>query len=104
MKLNVLGVKRIKGISSEAKGSNPFDMCMLFGLVPVENGGSKNVKISGYGFETAEMKLQPEAMESFAGLKFPCVLELETDSVPFMGKFETVVCGYKPLPAAVKAA
>lgn len=98
MKLNVLGVKRISGI---AKNGNEFDMCNLLGIVPVQVGGGKTVRIEGYGFEVAELPLEQAALHLFSALKFPCVLDLETDSRPYMGKLETFVVGIVP---AVKAA
>lgn len=99
MKLQVLGVKRIHGTSS--KTGNDFDMCNLFGIVPVQTGSGKSTKVEGYGFETAELPLDPLALHQFANLKFPCTLELITDSRPYMGKLETFVTGFQPL---VKAA
>ena len=102
MKLNVLGVKRISGVS--AKSGNDFDMCNLLGIVPVQIGGGKSVRVEGYGYEVAELPLEAAALALFAGIKFPCILELETDSRPYMGKLETFVTGIKPGPAAVKAA
>lgn len=101
MKLNVLGVKRIKGTN---KAGNEFDMCHLLGMVPLQAGGSATVSITGHGFEVAEMPLAPEAMASFASLRFPVILELDTDVRPFMGKLETFVIGYVPLSPSVKAA
>lgn len=102
MKLNVLGVKRIKGTSS--KSGNEFDMCHLLAVVPFQAGGSANVNITGYGMEVAEMPLAPEAMASFASLKFPVNLELDTDVRPYMGKLETFVVGFVPPSPSVKAA
>lgn len=100
MKIHVIGVKRVKGTSS--KTGNDFDMCRLFGMVPITAGGSAKTSVSGFGFEVAEMELDPEAIDTFAKVSFPAMLDLETDSRPFMGKFETVVVGYKG--PAVKAA
>lgn len=91
MKLNVLGVKRISGNS--AKTGNDFDMCNVFGIVPLQIGGGKSVKVEGYGYEVAELPLDPAALPLFASVKFPAVLELETDSRPYMGKLETFVTG-----------
>lgn len=93
MKLHVLGVKRISGTSS--KTGNEFDMCNLVGIVPVQTGGGKSTRVEGYGFETAEVPLEPEALPQFAGIKFPAQLDLETDSRPYMGKLETVVTGIR---------
>lgn len=91
MKLQVLGVKRISGKSS--KTGNDFDMCNLIGVVPVQTGTGKSTAIVGYGFETAEVPLDPEALPQFSAVKFPTLLDLETDSRPYMGKLETFVTG-----------
>jgi hypothetical protein len=99
MKLNVLGVKRIEG-NAKATG-NPFDMCRLFAAVPIEIATGK-VNVSGFGFELAEISLDPAALDQFRGVKFPAVLDCTSDSRPFRGKLETVITGF--LAAAVKAA
>lgn len=90
MKLNVLGVKRISGTS---KSGNEFDMCHLYGIVPLQTGGGKSVKVEGYGYEVAELPLDPSALPAFASVKMPAMLELETDTRPYMGKLETFVTG-----------
>jgi hypothetical protein len=101
MKMRVLGVKRIKGDKAKSSG-NPYDICRLFGMVPVETFNKEGMSISGAGYEIAEISLDPEALPQFLGLTYPAALDLETDSKPFMGKFETIVVGYRPLQ--VKAA
>lgn len=100
MKLTVLGVKRIQGLA-KASG-NPFDMCRLMAMVPIDVTSGEKLTVTGHGFELAELELDPAAMGQFAGLKFPTTLDLSTDSRPFRGKFETVVTGF--LAPAVKAA
>jgi hypothetical protein len=103
MKLNVLGVKRIHGTSS--KSGNDFDMCNVFGIVPVQTGGGKSTKVEGYGLEVAELPLDPACMDQFKQWegKYPLQLDLETDSRPYMGKLETFVIGVKEV-AKVRAA
>lgn len=91
MKLNVLGVKRIHGVSS--KTGNEFDMCNLMASVPVQLGGGMSTKVEGFGFEVAEIPLDPAALPLFREFHFPLVLDLETDSRPYMGKLETFVVG-----------
>ena len=97
MKIQVLGVKRIKGIA-KATG-NEFDMCHVYGMVPIEAGGGGKVVVSGFGFEVAEMRLDPECLPEFAKVKLPALLDLKTDMTPFMGKFETIVIGFEVVPA-----
>lgn len=96
MKLNVIGVKRIQGKSS--KTGNDFDMCRIFALVPVTALSGKT-NIQGFGFELAEMELDPAALSSFSRISFPAMLELETDTRPYMGKLESVVTGFAPVAA-----
>jgi len=98
MKLHILGVKRISGT---AKTGNEFDMCNVLGIVPIQTGGGKTVRIEGFGFEVAELPLEQSAMPLFSGMKFPCIVDLETDSRPYMGKLETFVVGISPSAKAV---
>lgn len=104
MKINVLGVKRIHGTSG--KTGNQYDMCNVLCVVPIEQADSKNMKLEGHGFDCVELALDPKAIPLFAGLKFPSVLDLETDSRSFMGKLETFVVGINGQSAVspVKAA
>lgn len=102
MKLTVLGVKRVQG-TAKATGQ-PFDMCRLIAMVAIESGGGKSVSVTGHGYEVAEINLEVAAMGQFAGVKFPQQLELLTDSRPFRGQFETVVTGFVPPVAGVRAA
>lgn len=101
MKLNVIGVKRIQGKSS--KTGNDFDMCRIFALVPISPLSGKT-NIQGFGFELAEMELDPEALLSFSRVSFPAMLELQTDTRPFMGKLESVVTGFTPVSASAPKA
>jgi len=99
MKLNVLGVKRVKG---KAKSGSDFDMCRLFAMVPIDPVHSEKIDITGSGFELAEMELDPAALLSFSSLTFPVEIELQTDTRPYRGKLESVVTGF--LPVKVQAA
>lgn len=100
MKLTVLGVKRIEG-NAKTTG-NPFDMCRLFAMVPIEvTGAGSKVTVHGFGFELAEVNLDPDALPKFKDVRFPAQLELLTDSRPFRGKLETVVTGFAAAARAV---
>lgn len=100
MKLLCAGVKILNGIG-KASGQ-PFSMPRLFGLVPVENFKKEKVQAEGYGFEVSEIELDPACLPAFAKINFPATLDLETDVMPFMGEFKTVVVGIRS--PAVKAA
>lgn len=97
MKMLVAGVQRIAGV---AKGSgNPFDMCNVACLVPVEIVNGK-MQINGNGFKVTELPCDPEALKQFMQIPkeaFPLELELETDVRARAGKFETIVVGCKPV-------
>jgi hypothetical protein len=101
MLFQVVGVKRIVGIA-KASG-NPFDMCRLYALVPIESGAGK-ITVTGSGFEVGEMDLDPDAMPAFAAVTLPARLELKTEQAFRMGEFRTVVTGFEPIKSAVKAA
>lgn len=99
MKLQVIGVKRVQG-TAKATGQ-PFDMCTLYAIVPIERVSNGKLEVTGAGFELAEVSLEAEALAAFKTVKFPAVLELHTDSRPRFGKFETVVTGFTPVASPV---
>ena len=101
MRVQVIGVKSIAGTSS--KTGNPFEICNLFAIVPIQAGGSGTVKVVGHGLEVAEIPLDPSAISAFAGLPFPLFLDLKTDARPYMGKLETFVTGFAPVQQAKAA-
>lgn len=98
MKLTVIGVKRIKG--DKSKAGNPFDICMLFALVPIEMVSNEKMQVTGGGFELAEIPLDTDAIPAFQKLSFPVQLDLQTDTRPRFGKFESVVTGFTPVAKA----
>ena len=91
MKTQVLGVKRMHGIAKES--GNPFDMASIFVIVPIESTKSERFSIEGFGYETGEMPLEPEALKQFENFKFPCALELTLEPVLYKGKISQVVTG-----------
>lgn len=90
MKLQVLGVKRVSGTS---KAGSAFDICSLIATVPVDVTANQKITVQGFGYEVAEIPLDPGCMSQFASVKFPAALELNTDTRPFHGKLETFVSG-----------
>ncbi len=103
MRVRVCGVKRVEGKAKES--GNPFDMCRVLVLVPVETVSSDKVRITGYGYELGEMELAPEALAEFSGLTFPADVELRTEQKFFRGEFKTVCAGVSVAPAkSAKAA
>ncbi len=93
MKAQILGVKHISGISKE-KGT-PFEICNALIALPIENVSNASVKITGYGFDVSEMGVLPEALPQFAGLKFPCPVELVLELANYRGKVDTVISGIR---------
>lgn len=101
MKILVAGVQRIAGTSS--KSGLPYDMCNVICLVPVEAVANAKMNLTGTGYKVMEIPLDPVCLPTFAGHKFPCVLDLDTEPRPRSGKVETVVTGIAAA-AALKAA
>lgn len=101
MQIQVIGVKRVQG-NAKATG-NPFDMCRLYALVPIEPGAGK-VTITGFGLECGEMELDPGALPEFAKIQLPARLELKTEQKFIMGEFRSIVVGFEPVKVSVKAA
>lgn len=102
MKLNVIGIKRIKG--DKSKAGNPYDICSLFAMVPIETAANDKLTITGQGYELAEMPLDPESMYLFDKVKFPQELNLTMDSRPRFGKFESVCVGFEVVTPKLSAA
>lgn len=97
MKLQVLGVKRVSGTS---KAGSAFDICSVIAMVAVDVAANEKIQVVGYGFEVAEIPLDPACLPQFASCKFPSSMDLKTDTRPFRGKLETFVTGIEGAPAA----
>lgn len=94
----VAGVQRIAG-TAKASG-NPYDMCNVSCLVPVEIVNGK-MQINGVGFKVTELPCDPACLSDFMAIpknEFPLELDLVTDVRARAGKFETIVVGCKVLP------
>lgn len=92
MKMNVLGVKRVKGIA-KASGAD-FDMHMVVVRVPIEKRQAtekSKLMVDGAGFETAEIDLAPESLPAFLALegRYPLDLDLSMDQRFHMGQLKT---------------
>lgn len=100
MRLNIIGIKRIKG--DKSKAGNPYDICSVFGLVPIEISSSEKMQVSGNGYEIAEVPFDPQLfdMPAFGTLKFPQLIDLKMDSRPRFGRFESIAIGYEVAPKA----
>lgn len=91
MKVTVIGVKRVKGVS--AKNGSDFDMGMVMVLAPIDPVNNAKLQVSGHGYEVAEMALDPQAVEQFSGMRFPSEIELLTEARARQGQYVTYVVG-----------
>lgn len=91
MQVTVLGVRRMQGVGKVSK--QPYDMATLLVMQAIRPFSKEGLNISGYGFEPSEVSLKSEALEQFAGFKFPVVLDVETDMENRGGKLQPVVVG-----------
>lgn len=91
MQVTVLGVRRMQGVGKASK--QPYDMAALLVMQSIRPFAKEGLNISGYGFEPSEVALKSEALEEFAGCKFPCVLDVETDMENRGGKLQPIVTG-----------
>lgn len=101
MKLFCAGIKRGHGVGKESK--NPYDMMNMLTLAPIQTGKMGGMTVEGYGFEQIEMPVMSEAVvAACATVKFPCVLDVETELRPYQGQYKTSIVGFSA--PAVKAA
>ncbi len=99
MKAHVIGLVRIEGVSAKSGTLKPYDMPRLLILQPVEIAGKEDTQTgtryskSGFGFESAEIDLDPSSIPRFADVKFPAVLELEIGQRMQFGKLASICTG-----------
>jgi len=93
MQAMVTGVSRMKGVGKSSK--QPYDIAKLFVLQPVKPVSRENMELSGFGFETAEISMRPDALTQFEGVKFPANLDLVTDMEARGGVLLPIVVGVK---------
>jgi hypothetical protein len=92
MQALVLGIVHRRGVSK--KSGQAYDFATLLTLRPVQPVATEKFTQTGHGFEVVEAKADPAAVASFAGIKFPGMVDLETDSrVSQFGELELVVTG-----------
>lgn len=97
MKLHVIGVSRMTGISQ--KTQKPYDMAKLLCLQEVQVTAKEHFQRAGFGFEVCEVDLDPTALSQFSQVKFPVVLECRTDNVMRYGKMQSLVVGLDKVAA-----
>lgn len=100
MKVHAIGVMRMSGIGKDS--GKPYDFAQLVVLNPIEPAAKDNFNLVGYGFETSKLDMKVDAVRSFAGVSFPCVIEVQTEEELGRNGIRTVVAGFTAVP--VKAA
>lgn len=98
MKVMVFGVMRMQGRS--AKTGAAYDMSRLYVASSIQPKATEAYVREGAGFESAEVELDPAAMPVFVALKYPIVLDLETDMRLQGGKLVPCVTGIAQKAAA----
>lgn len=92
MKALVSGIVHRKG-TAKATGQE-YDFTRLLTLRPVEPLLSDRMTVRGHGYQEVEVAADPACLPQFAGLKFPCEVDLVTDARPGrFGQLELVVTG-----------
>jgi hypothetical protein len=82
MKVLVLGVSRMHGLSQKSVPPKPYDMCRLSYATPLQLVEGANRTMAGYGFESQDVDLDTSALESFKDIKFPSVLDITIEPNP----------------------
>ena len=77
MKTKIISVANRHGVSTKTVATGKaWSMCRLNYLQSLENVETEKFTQSGYGFEAKEIELDPNCIESFSELVFPCDVEL----------------------------
>ena len=93
MRVYAIGVKRMSG-KAKATGK-PFDFTQLTILKGIEIIATEHFQLQGYGYETYDLDVDNESLSKFAGIKFPCDLDLVTSTVPGRRGIRTVIIDIK---------
>jgi len=107
MKVHAIGVTTASGISK--KNGKPYAIPSLLVLQPIEPfsnkpadyskedeaAGKDYYELNGYGLTERQIAMAEGCMEQFKGIKFPAMIDVETDSEFRGGQMVTVVTGYK---------
>jgi hypothetical protein len=80
MKVMVLSAQRARGVS--AKTQNDYDICTIVYGTPVQSVQRPTRQVTGYGYDTQEMQLDPASLAQFSKAVYPCVLDLVIEPDP----------------------
>lgn len=89
MKVNFLGATRRVG-KAKVSGKD-YDMSMLFYATPVQPSANANNTFMGYGHESREMELDPQALDQFAGIQLGQLVDVIVEPKPQNPRFTWVV-------------
>jgi hypothetical protein len=99
MKIFAAGVKRQYGTGKTS--GNPYDMLNLLSLVPMTSGQMGAMNVNANGFEVMEMRLDSlDTFNQFSTVKFPCVVDIDVEPVPHMGKLVMTVVKFNAVVPA----
>jgi len=82
MKVLVLGVVHMNGLSKKSTPPKPYDMTRIMYAVEITPIDTQDRKLQGYGFETRNLDLDPVALPQFKDVKFPSYLDLDVQVDP----------------------
>jgi hypothetical protein len=101
MKVLVFGVVEMVGTSKKTGAA--YQMRKLLIGSPVSNAHKEAYSRRAAGFECSELECEDHVVEACLGLRFPLVLNVETDMRPIGGRLAPIAVGVSEVPA-VKAA
>ena len=93
MKVMVLGVQRMSGVSK--KTGNDYDMTIVYAAKEAENVSREGMQRRGAGYQPVELRADSVALEALQEHKFPSLIDLENDSRISGRGMEMVVTGVK---------
>jgi hypothetical protein len=82
MKVLVLGVVRMHGVSMKSGTPKPYDMTRIMYAVPVAPIEAANRTLLGHGYESKDLDLDPLCLPAFKDVQFPKVLDLDVQPNP----------------------
>ena len=103
MRVYAIGAYRMAGTGKTS--NKPYDMGKLIIRQPVENVATQTMTRTGYGFQTAELDVEP-AVVAALNFTYPLELDVEVGSTVAYGKLQAIITGAKKVEpvSSVKAA
>lgn len=79
MKVLAIGVQHARG---KSKNGSDYNICTLTYGSPAQAVNRENRVVTGHGYDVGEIGLDENAMQQFADIKFPAVLDLAIEPDP----------------------